>query len=600
MVRQAELPTPSRTRHPERGGRKRPAYAVVFVGIAYLSRPSPIGAAAFLSVLPTAPPPPPPTAERRRIQALEALPYAAALITSAHVKKKDGGADLLVGSAPPPPTPTPRRRSNRSLGKLAAGHEKWYGRLEELRTYLARGGGDHRFVAPPPSRPVGLAGWIAEQRSNHAKWRDGKPSPLTDDRREALDDLDGFDWDTNDALWRSNLEALRRYRDEHGGGTTADVPHSGGSLGRWVHLQRLEYNRWARAREESGSGEGYTGSMTAERAAMLKGAGMEWDPRRRQFDEMTESLRRFKKATGHINVGAREGRLSAWFYRQRRAYRDTIEGKKSSAMTEERRTALEELGFRPDMFSNRTMLAGAGATAHKQKKKSTPKIKVSFDDSFEKLKLYRDFNGHCNVPQLEGKLGRFVRHQRQLMTERRKQQSGDWAQRANNTRATNTLTDERIERLESIDFVWDLNEFRWNEKFEQLREYAEENGGDCNVPQSYGELGDWCEAQREHYTLKRTGKGTFLTDEREEALTKLGFTWRRGEQVKSRREAVWNRNLNDLREYKDRNGHCRVPRSHTLAGWVSRQRSAYRALLRGEKSTVTEERRRKMEYIGFD
>lgn len=288
--------------------------------------------------------------------------------------------------------------------------------------------------------------------------------------------MDGFDWDVNDALWRSNLEELRRYRKERG---TADVPHSGGSLGRWVHLQRLEYNRWRRARysSEAEGEEEYAGSMTAERASMLEEAGMEWDPRQRQFDEMAEALRRFKEVTGHINVGAREGRLSAWFYRQKRAYRDVLEGKKSPAMTEQRRATLEELGFRPDMFNNRTHVTSATAT---QKKKKTPKVKVSWDDSFENLKLYQEHNGHCNVPQLEGQLGRFVRHQRQLMMERQKYG------------AQTTLTDERIEKLESIGFIWDLNEFRWNEKLEQLREYAAENGGCCNVPQSYGGLGDWC------------------------------------------------------------------------------------------------------------
>lgn len=483
----------------------------------------------------------------------------------------EGDSLFTVVSFPPP------ERSKKSLGKLAAGRARWYDRLEDLRSFIAENG----HAAVPQSRSDGLAGWVAAQRSNYAKWQRDGGGALTDDRREALEKLDGFDWDVNDALWRSNLESLRRYREDNG---TANIPHSGGSLGRWVHVQRLEYNRWRRALDSAGV-ENYAGSMTFDRAAMLEEAGMEWDPRQKQFDEMVDALRRFRDTTGHINVGARKGRLSAWFYRQRRAYRDMLEGKNSSAMTKERTAVLEELGFRPDMFSNRTK---ALSLAREQNQKKTPKIKVSWDRSFEKLKRYQRNNGHCNVPQLEGKLGRFVRHQRQLMMER--QRHG----------AQTTLTDERIEKLESIGFIWDLNEFRWNEKLQQLRDYAEENGGTCNVPQSYGELGDWCETQREQYVLKRNGKSTFLTHEREKALTKLGFTWRRGEQVRSRREENWNRKLKELKKYKATHGHCRVPRSHELANWVNRQRSGYRSLLRGEKSFITEERRIELSKIGFE
>ena len=61
-----------------------------------------------------------------------------------------------------------------------------------------------------------------------------------------------------------------------------------------------------------------------------------------------------------------------------------------------------------------------------------------------------------------------------------------------------------------------------------LRDYKEENG-DCLVPHRKGKpsrLYEWVLTQRGQYRLKRDGKRSSLTNEREVLLDKIGFTWK--------------------------------------------------------------------------
>ena len=65
---------------------------------------------------------------------------------------------------------------------------------------------------------------------------------------------------------------------------------------------------------------------------------------------------------------------------------------------------------------------------------------------------------------------------------------------------------------------WDLIEHDWQEKYEQLKQYIQENG-DANVPQRHSALGKWVRSQRE-----RKGLGK-LSNERIKLLDEIGFIW---------------------------------------------------------------------------
>lgn len=65
----------------------------------------------------------------------------------------------------------------------------------------------------------------------------------------------------------------------------------------------------------------------------------------------------------------------------------------------------------------------------------------------------------------------------------------------------------------------------------------------------------------------------------------------------------WSEKFTELCEYRTRFGHCLVPHTHTenlpLARWVKRQRYQYKLMQEGKPSTMTEERVKALEEIGF-
>jgi hypothetical protein len=65
----------------------------------------------------------------------------------------------------------------------------------------------------------------------------------------------------------------------------------------------------------------------------------------------------------------------------------------------------------------------------------------------------------------------------------------------------------------------------------------------------------------------------------------------------------WREKFDELCQFRDKNGHCSVPRtckeSPILASWVKRQRYQYKLKIEGKQSTMTDERFASLEQIGF-
>ncbi|KAL7502752.1 hypothetical protein ACHAXN_001230 [Cyclotella atomus] len=61
------------------------------------------------------------------------------------------------------------------------------------------------------------------------------------------------------------------------------------------------------------------------------------------------------------------------------------------------------------------------------------------------------------------------------------------------------MSQESIDKLDSIDFIWDVNAHIWNENFDLLEEYKHEYG-DCLVPHDHPILGEWVNTQRSNRT----------------------------------------------------------------------------------------------------
>lgn len=121
--------------------------------------------------------------------------------------------------------------------------------------------------------------------------------------------------------------------------------------------------------------------------------------------------------------------------------------------------------------------------------------------------------------------------------------------------------------------------------YNQLSQFHAINGH-CRVP-STSPLGQWAVRQR---FLYRQAKSS-LTNERINLLNRLDFPWT------TRSEQLWNKRINELREFKEQNGHCLVPRSYAnnpqLSAWVATQRKNYK------RRKLTTDRIQELEEMGF-
>jgi len=164
---------------------------------------------------------------------------------------------------------------------------------------------------------------------------------------------------------------------------------------------------------------------------------------------------------------------------------------------------------------------------------------------------------------------------------------------------TQVMTMERKKVLESLHVpLTHRGDDHWNRFFTMLETYKERHGHVlvprlCEVPG----LGDWVTDQRRQYKAYKAGKSSQLTKERRDKLQSLGFTW----QVRNRPE--WEQRFQELLEYKEKHGDCKVPQNlrdnKALGKWVAKQREQYKRKQKGQHSFLSADRQEKLEKVGF-
>jgi hypothetical protein len=318
--------------------------------------------------------------------------------------------------------------------------------------------------------------------------------------------------------------------------------------------------------------EGSQSSMNAERAAALEALGFVWSKRDLvDWYSRLEELKAYKHEHGDClvpNKYSTNPQLGTWVMHQRAQYRKLREGK-PSPMTEERVNALEAIGFTWAISNADTDWA----------------------ERVEDLKRFKAQHGTCLVPNKypeNPKLGAWVGKQRKqykLFLENK----------------PCNLTQERIRELDEVGFVWSLRSLvDWDARLEELKDYHRKHGN-CLVPQQYPEnpqLGTWVSNQRKQYRLLKEGKPSPMTEERVQKLEELGFVW----SIFSH-DAHWDTKLEELKEYKARFGDCLVPEDYkenlNLGVWVKYQRIQYKLMRQRRPSTMTSDRIRELEKLGF-
>jgi len=167
---------------------------------------------------------------------------------------------------------------------------------------------------------------------------------------------------------------------------------------------------------------------------------------------------------------------------------------------------------------------------------------------FEHLRNYYNIHGNSLVPyayELEGfLLGVWVRYQRKNRPE---------------------LVEDKVNKLESLNFVWTIADHKWDQGFEYLSEYKNKYGN-CFVLRNYKVDG----FSLDHWVSRQRKLKSSLSKDRFHKLESLGFVWKVSDEY-------WDLGFKHLSEYRKRFGDSVVPRSFSVRGfklgqWVSSQR----------------------------
>ena len=420
-----------------------------------------------------------------------------------------------------------------------------------------------------------LGQWVNVQRNTK--------DTMSVERKQRLDAI-GFIWDALEARWEDGFAALKQFKAREG---HCKVPrgHREGilPLGNWVAIQR-HY------------------PMSNERKQRLDAIGFIWDPHTSEWEDGFAALKQFKAREGHCIVprGHREGTygLRTWVGSQRTRKNKLSNERKQrldaigfiwnarEARWEEGFSALEKFKAReghcnvPAKHREGTLQLGnwvinqrvrTVSNEHRQRLNKIGFVwnarEVRWEDGFAALKQFKAREGHCNVStsHVEGTF-----------------KLGTWVSRQRNTK--DNMSKERKKRLDKLGFVWDTLETSWEDGFAALKQFKAREGH-CNVSTSHVEgtfqLGRWVDRQR-------VNKDTMF-NERKKRLDKLGFVW-------NALEARWEDGFAALKQFKAREGHCKVPQgyregaSFRLGQWVAVQR---------RNTKMSNERRQRLDKIGF-
>ncbi len=254
--------------------------------------------------------------------------------------------------------------------------------------------------------------------------------------------------------------------------------------------------------------------------------GWSWDARSYKWEEGFSYLNRFSEQHGHCRVPkdhkASDGyRLGSWVTNQRTT--------KDTMLTDRRKRLQALTGWSWNVWSEK------------------------WEEGFSHLQEFSHREKHCRVSVT------FKTHDGY--------QLGQWVSIQRNSRSK--MDTERQRRLEAlVGWSWNAIDDRWEEGFASLEEFSKREGH-CQPPKGYKSetaypLGNWVATQR--HVAKDSARRKRL-----ESL--LGWSWDPYSQQ-------WEEGFFHLKEYSEREQHCRVPYLYTvklgykLGAWVARQRHA--------------------------
>jgi hypothetical protein len=138
---------------------------------------------------------------------------------------------------------------------------------------------------------------------------------------------------------------------------------------------------------------------------------------------------------------------------------------------------------------------------------------------------FRRHSGHCAIPHSyppNQRLARWAKRQRHQYRLLIRGNTGGTKQGY-----SSSMTMERIQVLDRIDFCWDIQKGIWEGRYEELKQFKETNGH-TKVYSNHcknRKLQLWVKSQRHQFKCFQIGKYSNMTPDRIEMLNKLDFSW---------------------------------------------------------------------------
>jgi len=367
------------------------------------------------------------------------------------------------------------------------------------------------------------------------------------DARELFEKLN----DTLVASWDLMYEYARQYYEQNG---NLNIPRryktaDGYALGSWLQTQRKVY-----------AGEQY-GNLSEDRIEKLNAIGMRWGS---YLDDSWErnyrAAKEFYEANGHLKVNVTEVteagiHLGAWIANLRTYKKNGI---RTAYLSPERIEALEQIGMVWDVPD------------------------YLWEQNFAACMEYQREHGDLDVPAKyyapNGlKIGTWLAQQRQV-------RRGKMDRRH--------LTEEQINRLDSIGMVWESKHERaWTQGIQEARSYYAEHGNlnmsTMYVAPSGYKLGRWIAARREKGKDKHT-------PEQQKQLDAMGMVWQSFD--------AWEVRYELAEAYYEEHGNLNMPAQYKADGiWLSKWLNEQRQIYIGNRSgkALTQEQIKRLEAIGM-
>jgi hypothetical protein len=479
----------------------------------------------------------------------------------------------LIQEGKTPSCPLPQVQIHRldALGfewsKKVRTFDEW---LAELTAFKAEHG--HCDASTESGQYEPLANWCKDMKGSYKRIREGKtPScPLSKDQIIRLDALD-FKWRKKVRTFEEWLAELTIFKAKYGHCDASTQSGQYIGLGIWCGHIRGSYKQIQ---------EGKTPSrrLTQDQISILDTMDFEWSKKSKTFEEWLTELTAYIAEHGHCNILQSETGpykpLGAWCSHMRGSYKQIQEGKTPSRLlTQDQISRLDALDFEWNKKVN------------------------TFEEWLAQLTAFKAEHGHCSVSRFRTgqyvSLGVWCGHMR-----------GSYKQIQEGNTPSCPLSHDQISRLDTLDFEWSKNIYRFEEWVTELTAFKAQHGH-CRVWRSwtgqYSSLKHWCREIRSAYKQIQEGKTLtrLLSKSQISRLDALGFEW-------SKKFNTFEEWFSELTVFKAKHGHCessiRLGQCQSLGNWCVRMKSSYWLIQKGRTPLypLAHDQIRRLDALGFE